>query len=69
MRTWTNQGKQKEVDAMKDIVFQSGDDISTDLACYNCGTPFADSAKEKGITAGSVVCTCGGRIAYVVEPE
>jgi DNA-directed RNA polymerase subunit RPC12/RpoP len=59
----------KNGDAMKELVFKSGDNEGTDVACYNCGKPFAESAAEKGVDNGSVVCTCGGRIAYVVDAE
>ena len=45
------------------IYFRSGDDESSDLRCYNCGTPYGEAAVDS-IKFGSVSCPhCGGRCA------
>jgi len=51
----------------EEMVFQSGDDVGTSICCYNCGKPFSESAQEKGVTYGCVVCTCGQRVAYLID--
>ena len=51
-------------------VFKSGDEVGTDVRCYNCGRLFRDSKDAiSGRKGDFVVCTCGGRGAYVIEEK
>ena len=51
-------------------VFKSGDEVGTDVRCYNCGRLFRDSKDAISAKKGDVVvCSCGGRCAYVIEEK
>ena len=51
-----------------ETVFKSGDEAGTDVRCYNCGRLFRESKEAlSGKVGDFVVCTCGGRGAYIIE--
>lgn len=50
------------------VVFKSGDEETTHLCCYDCGTDFTESLKGDEKVGDFVVCSnCGGRGAYITE--
>lgn len=58
---------------IKKMKFRSGNDQAYGLTCCNCGTAYQESVREHGWAIGNgtedgdcVVCTCGGRCAYLV---